>query len=61
VERVIEDVFHNIINLVPTEAPSDRGFSRISMELSRDESRGIKAVYVISVRVKPGDVMLLKK
>jgi molybdate transport system ATP-binding protein len=59
--RVIQDVFHTIVNVVPLGAPSDRGCSRIRVEMSRGESRGIGVGDVISVKVKPSDVMPLKK
>jgi molybdate transport system ATP-binding protein len=59
--RIIQDVFHTIINLVPIGAPVDRDFSRVRMELSREASRSIRTGDIISVKVKPEDVMLLKK
>ncbi|MDR1874308.1 MAG: ATP-binding cassette domain-containing protein [Synergistaceae bacterium] len=59
--RVIDDVFSTIINLCPLNAPSSRDFSRIRMELPKREAEAIRAGDVVRVKIKPHDLMLLKK
>jgi molybdate transport system ATP-binding protein len=61
VVRVTQDVFQTIVNATPVGAPEGMDFTRVRMEMTREEARGICAGDVIEVGIKPQDVMLLKK
>ncbi|MDR1133334.1 MAG: ATP-binding cassette domain-containing protein [Synergistaceae bacterium] len=60
IERVTRDVFGTIVNVIPLGAPSDGDFSRIRMEMPREEAADLRAGDEIYVRIKPEDVMPLK-
>jgi molybdate transport system ATP-binding protein len=60
IERVTRDVFGTIVNVIPLGAPSDGNFSRIRMEMPREEAAGLRAGDEIHARIKPEDVMPLK-
>ncbi|MDR3166165.1 MAG: ATP-binding cassette domain-containing protein [Synergistaceae bacterium] len=61
IDRVTRDVFGTIVNVIPLGAPSDGDFSRIRMEMPREEATGLRAGDEIYVRIRPEDVMPLKK
>jgi molybdate transport system ATP-binding protein len=61
VTRIVQDVFHTIVNVVPSGASEERGFSHIRMEISRELAAGLCAGDLISVMIKPEDVLLLKQ
>ncbi|MDR0764749.1 MAG: ATP-binding cassette domain-containing protein [Synergistaceae bacterium] len=61
IERVTRDVFGTIVSVIPVGAPSDENFSRVRMEMSREEAEGLRAGDEIYARVRPEDVMPLKK
>lgn len=61
VSRVIEDVFSTVINLVPPGGVPGNDFSRVRMELPKDEANGIVAGDRIRVCISPHDIMLLRK
>jgi molybdate transport system ATP-binding protein len=60
IERVTRDVFGTIVNVIPAGAPSDGDFSRVRMEMPREEAEGLRAGDGIYVRIRPEDVMPLK-
>jgi molybdate transport system ATP-binding protein len=59
--RVTRDVFGTIVSVVPSGASSDCGFSRVRMEMTRDEAEGLSAGDEIFARIKPDDVMPLRE
>ena len=61
IERVTRDVFGTIVNVIPIGAPGCGDFSRIRMEMPREEAAELHAGDEIYVRIKPEDVMPLKK
>ncbi|MDR3280265.1 MAG: ATP-binding cassette domain-containing protein [Synergistaceae bacterium] len=61
VERVTHDVFHTIVNLIPEGTSPEREYSRVRMEITREESSELRAGDIIEVGIKPRDVMPLKK
>ena len=56
--RVIQDVFSTIVNVQPLGAGGGE-FSRIRTELPKQEGRFEDGI--VSVEIRPEDVMLLKK
>ncbi|MDR3331338.1 MAG: ATP-binding cassette domain-containing protein [Synergistaceae bacterium] len=58
--RVIPDVFSTIVNVSPEGAPSSGDFSRIRVEMQKEEARGISAGDIVRVRMGPEVIMLLK-
>lgn len=59
--RITEDVFSTIITLVPSETGSKHDFSRIRMELSKETARDIRLGEEIFTKIRPEDIMPLKK
>ena len=61
IERVTRDVFGTIVNVIPLGMPPDEDFSRIRMEMPREEAAGLRAGDEIYVHIRPEDVMPLKR
>lgn len=59
--RVTEDMFSTIVTTAPEGVRTLRDFSRIRIELPREEAAGIKAGDRIDIVIKPEDIILLTK
>ncbi|MDR3255619.1 MAG: ATP-binding cassette domain-containing protein [Synergistaceae bacterium] len=57
--RVTDDIFSTIINVRPTDSNSAEDFSRIRVELPKDETTEIREGDVLRVKINPRDIMLL--
>ncbi|HWR23954.1 MAG TPA: ATP-binding cassette domain-containing protein [Feifaniaceae bacterium] len=58
--RVVEDVFGTIVTLRPEAAKADTDFSRIRMELPKEQAQGLNPGDVISVSLAPENLLLLR-
>lgn len=57
--RVTEDLFSVIITAMPLGAEPKQGFSRVRVELSREEARGIEAGDRVDLSIKPENIIPL--
>jgi molybdate transport system ATP-binding protein len=61
VTRVIQDVFSAAVNLRPEGVESKHDFTRIRMELSKDEASAIRSGDRLWIRIAPSDIMPLRE
>lgn len=61
VTRVLEDVFSTVVNMAPAASTDKHDFAKIRMEMSKEAAAGIRAGDLLTVGIRPEDIMLLRK
>ena len=57
VERVVEEVFSTVVML--STPGGDRGFSRLRLELDKEDWAALGSPAALALRVEPEDILLL--